>query len=124
MMDETFSRNLYLEHLEEASLLYEYRMSLSDYSEESDQDKEDTEERFEAHIDALVIGSDIAIDVCRQQISEGEYEALYPSICLFCRQHRMDLIQEVQGLMNALNKQDLIDIIYAAMKREKYYPKI
>ena len=50
-----FETELYQEHLEEASFLYEQRLTLFDDIEITWLDIEDFEERFEAHIDALVV---------------------------------------------------------------------
>jgi hypothetical protein len=51
-----FETELYQEHLEEVSFLYELRLTLFDDPEITWLDISDFEERFEAHIDALVVG--------------------------------------------------------------------
>ena len=56
-----FETELYQEHLEEASFLYEQRLTLFDDPEITWLDIEDFEERFEAHIDALVVGEELAL---------------------------------------------------------------
>ena len=63
-----FATSLYLEHIEEASALYEQRLSFFDDPEITWQDIEDFEDRFEPHIDGLVVGKDLALDVREQQV--------------------------------------------------------
>jgi hypothetical protein len=67
-----FSTGIYQEHLEEASFLYEQRLSLFDDPEIIWLDIEDFEERFEAHIDGLVVGEDLALLVCKTQEASGD----------------------------------------------------
>lgn len=57
---KNFSISLYHEHLEEASFLYEQRLSLLD----------DPEDRFEPHIDRLVAGEELALKVCQKRASK------------------------------------------------------
>jgi len=63
-----FSTGIYQEHLEEASFLYEQRLSLFDDPEITWLDIED----FEAHIDGLVVGEDLALLVCKTQEASGD----------------------------------------------------
>ncbi|MBW2742277.1 MAG: hypothetical protein JRE64_26360, partial [Deltaproteobacteria bacterium] len=62
-----FETKLYQEHLEEASFLYEQRLTLFDDPEITWLDIADFEERFEAHIDALVVGEEPALNICKTQ---------------------------------------------------------
>ena len=62
-----FHTELYQEFLEEASFLYEQRLVLLDDPEITWKDIGEFEKRFEAQIDALVVGEDLALDVCRTQ---------------------------------------------------------
>lgn len=100
---DKFKLDLYLEHLEEASFLYEQRLSLLDDPEITWLDIEDFEERFEAHIDGLVVGEELALEVCRQQALEGDFGELHAAIRVFCRQKQNDLLTEI------LNKVDTDD---------------
>lgn len=91
-----FRIGLYLEHLEEASFLYEQRRDvLLDDPDLAWTDLADFEERLEAHLDALVLGGGLALAVCRQQTAEGDAGELYAAVCIFCRQQRKDLMDEV-----------------------------
>lgn len=98
-----FAAELYAEHLEEASFLYEQRGTLFHDPEISWLDIGDFEDRFETHVDALVEGGAAALYVCQQQLMEGDAGELHAAMRVFCRQKRLDLIR------NALDKLDLED---------------
>ncbi len=89
-----FNIELYEEHLEEASFLYEQRLSLLDDPEITWKDLTEFEDRFEAHIDALVVGEDLALEVCRTQAQEGDFGELHAAVRVFCRQNKGDLVAE------------------------------
>ena len=93
--DRGFRIGLYLEHLEEASFLYEQRLSLLDDPELAWTDLHDFEERFEAHVDALVLGDELALEVCVQQAEEGDFGELHTAVRVFCRHERMELLSAV-----------------------------
>jgi uncharacterized protein (TIGR02270 family) len=96
-----FYIELYQEHLEEASFLYEQRLTLFDDPEVTWLDIEDFEERLEAHIDALVVGEELALEICKQQAREGDFSELHVAVCVFCRQDRKDLVLEVLEKLDA-----------------------
>jgi hypothetical protein len=85
---------LYQEHLEEASFLYEQGLALLDDPEITWKDIGEFEERFEAHIDALVVGEDLALKVCRTQAREGDFGELHAAVRVFCRQNKGDYVAE------------------------------
>ena len=89
-----FETELYQEHLEEASFLYEQRLTLFDDPEITWLDIADFEERFEAHIDGLVVGEEPALNVCKTQAMEGDFGELHAAVRVFCRQNRLDFVQE------------------------------
>lgn len=89
-----FAVGICQEHLSEAYFLYEQRLRLLDDRELSWKDLGDFEERFEAHIDGLVVGEDLALEVCKQQASEGDFGELHAAMRVFCRQNRLDLVLE------------------------------
>lgn len=91
--------SLFFEHLEEASFLWEQWRSLLDDPEVTWLDIEDFEVRFEAHIDALVLGGAVAIAVCRQQAREGDAGELHAALRVFARLNRLELaIESLEGL--------------------------
>jgi len=90
-----FKKGLYLEHLDEASFLYTQRLALLKDSEIPWPDLDSFEQRLEAHLDALVIGGELALRQCMQQLVEnGEPGVLFAAVSVFCRQQLSDLLAE------------------------------
>jgi HEAT repeat protein len=96
-----FNIGLYLEHLDEASFLYAQRLRLLKDSEILWTELDGFESRLEAHIDALIVGGDLALQTCVEQLPAGEAGVLFAAVSVFCRHRRSDL------LALALNKLDL-----------------
>ena len=90
-----FNIGLFREHLEEASFLYEQRLTLLDDYEITWNEIYDFEERFEAHIDGLVVGEELALEVCKTQAREGDFGELHAAVRVFGRQNRKELILAV-----------------------------
>ncbi len=112
-----FNIELYEEHLEEASFLYEQRLAYLNDPELTWKDLGEFEERFEAHIDALVVGDDLALDVCKRRCSEGDFGELHAAVRVFCRQGRSDLAYAV--LQNAdAEDEDVAHAVINALKVE------
>lgn len=86
-----FLVELYEEFLEEASFLYEQRLTLFDNPEITWKSIGEFEDRFEPHIDGLVVGGDRALDVCIRRAQEGDSGELHAAMRVFCRQDRFDL---------------------------------
>ena len=114
------NQTLYPEHLEEASFLYEQRGTLFHDPEVGWRDIGDFEERFEAHIDALVVGGDDALRVCRMQAEKGDFGELHTAVRVFCRHKRLDLIQEVLEKLDTGDQQRVL-AVRNALKHE--WPK-
>ena len=88
-----FRVGLYLEHLEEAAALWEQRPADRANPELSWLDLGEEEGRLEAHLDALLLGGDLALAVCRQQALEADDPGqLHAALRIFCRQGRSDLV--------------------------------
>lgn len=87
-----FLIELYEEYLEEASFLYEQRRTLYKNPEVTWKKIGEFEERLEAHIDGLVVGDKLALDVCRRRAAEGDFGELFAAISVFCRQDQRDLV--------------------------------
>ncbi|HLU47760.1 MAG TPA: hypothetical protein VK116_06740, partial [Planctomycetota bacterium] len=49
----------------------------------------------EAHIDALVLGGELALDVARRRAEEGDAGEIYAAVRVFSRERRFDLLTEV-----------------------------
>jgi uncharacterized protein (TIGR02270 family) len=92
--DKGFLIGLYLEHLSETSFIYEQRLGLLNDPELTWKDLDDFEQRFEAHIDGLILGEDLALEICKQQAAEGDFGELHAAMRVFCRQNRLDLVLE------------------------------
>jgi len=90
-----FLRQLYEEHLEEASFLYEQRQRLLTDPELTWLEVAEFEERLEAHLDALVIGGDVAAEVCRNRAAQGDAGALFAAACTFCRRLQAPMLANV-----------------------------
>src|ERR1700685_1058565 len=91
----TFLIELYEEYLEEASFLYEQRLSLLQNPEISWKKIGEFEERFEAHIDGLVVGGDLGIEVCKRRAEDGDFGELHAALRVFCRQNRKELVYAI-----------------------------
>ena len=92
---EAFKRELYAEHLEEASALYLLRTSLLAEPFRAWRSLFDFEARLEAHVDALVIGSGLALDVCRTHMTEGDAGELFAAVSVACRTEQSSLFAEM-----------------------------
>jgi len=114
---KNFLIELYREYLEEASFLYEQRLTLFDDPEVTWEDIHDFEERFEPHIDGLVVGEKLALKICKTQASEGDFGELHAAVRVFCRQNRKDLVLRV---LEELDTEDAesIQAVSDALKHE------
>jgi hypothetical protein len=86
---------MYREHLEDASFLYEQRNALMSDGKTPWVRLQDFEERLEAQIDALVIGGELALEVCHRQAVDGDAGELYAAVSVFCRNNVPSLLAEV-----------------------------
>lgn len=87
-----FNIGLYEEHLEEASFLHGQRAALLASDELPWRGLAPFEDRLEAHLDALVVGGDLALEVCRRRCTEGDAGEAFAAISVFCRHLRPDLV--------------------------------
>ena len=111
-----FRIELYQEYLEEASFLYEQRRGLLDNPEITWKKIGEFEDRLEAHIDGLVVGDKLALEVCTRHAAEGDFGELYAAVCVFCRQGCRDL---VLGVFDRLDPGD-VDSASAVADALKY----
>jgi uncharacterized protein (TIGR02270 family) len=89
---KAFLIELYEEYLEEASFLYAQRRTLFSNPEITWKKIGEFEERLEAHIDGLVVGEKLAIEVSARHAEEGDFGELYAATCVFCRQNERDRV--------------------------------
>lgn len=112
-----FSIDLYREHLEEASFLYDQRGVLLKDPELTWPDLGDFEDRFARHIEALAEGGETALQVCRQQAVEGDGGELHAAVRVFCRCRRLDLIREIFENMDVTDN-DRVTAVANGLKHE------
>ncbi len=73
------------EHLEEASALYEQCAALRGDPEIPWVRLRDFEDRLDAHLEALVAGGAVALDLCRIRAQAGDPGELFAAASVFCR---------------------------------------
>jgi len=94
-----FRIGLYREHLDEASFLYGHCRALRRDPQIPWPALAGFEERLEAHLDALVVGEDLALAVANTQALDGDAGELFAALSVFCRQRLPHLLSGVlQGL--------------------------
>jgi uncharacterized protein (TIGR02270 family) len=112
-----FHIELYEEHLSEASFLYEQHLAYLHDAELTWVDLDTWEERLEAHLDALVVGADLALEVCKQHCAAGDFGELHAAMRVFCRQDRSDLAYAVlQNIDTA--EEPVVQAVIDALKAE------
>jgi uncharacterized protein (TIGR02270 family) len=89
---KAFLIELYEEYLEEASFLYAQRRTLFSNPEITWKKIGEFEERLEAHVDGLVVGDQLALEVCVRHAEEGDFGELYAATCVFCRRNERDRV--------------------------------
>ena len=83
---DTFNRQLYEEHLEEASFLYEQRVNGLDDLELTWLDLAAYESRRDAHLAGLICGGPHALAICRDAGLAGDPGELFCAVYVHCRQ--------------------------------------
>jgi uncharacterized protein (TIGR02270 family) len=87
-----FLVELYEEFLQEASFLYEQRLRLLEDPQICWNKVGEFEERFVAYIDGLVVGEDLAVEVCKKQAQKGDFGELHAAVRVFCRQGQKNVL--------------------------------
>ena len=98
-----FRIRLYEEHLEEASFLYEQRRALLEDEAISWMSLAAFELRLEAHLDALLLGGDLASELCREHASGGDSGELFAVTSVICRQ---TLASRLAEILEAVDEQE------------------
>lgn len=107
-----FVRDLYVEHLEEASFFYNQRNYLLEHIEFEANDIAWNEQRCDRHLDALVAGGDLTLMMCKERAASGEAGELYAAMRVFCRANRPDVVKD------ALDELDVTDAELIAAARD------
>lgn len=90
-----FRIGLYEEHLEEAAFLYSQCGTLAQRPDLAWTRLGDFEERLEAHLDALMVGGELALEVCQRRAQEGDEGELFAAVAVFCRHAEAPLLATV-----------------------------
>jgi uncharacterized protein (TIGR02270 family) len=114
-----FHLSLYLEHLEEASFLYQQRIALLRDPGFPWLRLRNFEARLEAHLDALIIGSGLAQEACAARMQDGDAGELFAIVTLCCRQRDVSKFGE---LLRTLDFQDLQKVRAATDALKLYMP--
>jgi uncharacterized protein (TIGR02270 family) len=112
-----FNIELYLEHLDESSFLYQQRLAYLHDPEVNWPDLANCEDRFEAHIDALVVGEELALEVCRRRAAEGDAGEKHAALRVFCRQDRKDDAFAMLETLDSSDK-DVVRAVSQALRSE------
>ncbi len=99
----SFYQELFEEHYDEISFLYETRHTLLVDESVNWLDFADDESRLDAHLDALQIGGAPAMNWLLELCQEGDEIAIYITCCLYCRNG------DLQGLFGHFAQLDLQD---------------
>ncbi|CAM2067008.1 hypothetical protein SCOR_16645 [Sulfidibacter corallicola] len=90
---QAFKIELFEELLEDASFLYEHRLSMTHDPELSWLELEDFENRLEPLLEGLYVGGDLALKVCAEQALMGDYGELHAAVRIMVRHNRWDLFE-------------------------------
>ena len=90
----SFRESLYEEHLEEASFIFAQGQALRARPGFEWTALAELEARLEAHLDALVVGADLALTVCSARAESGDAGELFAAIVVFCRQRQAPLVAD------------------------------
>lgn len=99
-----FLVELYEDHIDEASAFFEQRIASIAVDVHEWMSAADDEERLEAHIDALVVGGEKALEIAKEAALEGEPGPIYVLVNLYCRYQQLDT------LLDFLNNVDLAEV--------------
>lgn len=113
---KAFTRGLHEEHLQEISLLFEQQLAVRLKPDFAWPDAADIEARIEAHLDALLIGGEPALEVCRHVAREGDFGELFGATVVFCRQHQAPLLAEVLRQMDFKDTKKQLALVMAMRK--------
>ena len=93
----SFAAQLYEEHIDEAALLYLQRATLLGDSFATGWRRVGSlEQRLEAHVDALMVGGDLALQTCvERRATEEDAGELYVAARLFAQQRQWDAVRKL-----------------------------
>jgi hypothetical protein len=95
MNSEQLKESLIVEHIEEVSVLFDQKRWFLRSGASGWTRIERYDDRMEWHIDAIVLGGNGAIDICRAKSMKGDAGDLHASLRALCRVGRNDLVREI-----------------------------
>ena len=97
---KAFLIELYREYLSDASFLYDQRHALLADPEISWRDIASFDERLEACLDGLVVGGELAIEVCKDCVENGDAGETYAAVRVVCRQGLRETVLAIVGKLS------------------------
>ena len=111
-----FLAAMYREHIEEASFLYEQRLALREDDETSWVALQEGEDRNAAHLDALVIGGDMALHVANELANDiDEVGLVYALSALFAHQQQSAMWKEMVASLDLADSEMMVAFIDATV---------
>jgi uncharacterized protein (TIGR02270 family) len=105
--ERSFRIRLYEEHLEEASFLHSQRQGQLTDPEIPWSDLAEVEDRIEPHIDGLVLGGEVALEVLRARDLSKDIGELHAGTSVLCRLRERELVFD---LLESLDPSDAASI--------------
>ena len=113
----SFRHALHEEHFDEISFLYEHRCTALIDVDYGLSDLARLDERIEAHLDALLLGEEVAIGIAQENISTDDAGTLYAVTRLCCRSDKPDLVLDCLGTLD-WNEHHLVSAMAAALQSD------
>ncbi|MEQ1850437.1 MAG: hypothetical protein ABMA01_02480 [Chthoniobacteraceae bacterium] len=102
---------LYREYLSDASFLYDQRQALLADPEVAWSDVDSFDERLEACLDGLVVGGELAIEVCKDRLETGDPGEAFAAIRVICRQGLRETVLAIAGKLTVDELERLSGIV-------------
>ncbi len=121
---QSFNVGMYREHLEDASFLYDQRNALMSDGITSWVRLHDFEERMEAHIDALIVGGELALKTCGTCVVEADAGELFAVVSVFSRCRNSAAMADVWSSLDFADRSKLRAVTDALSLElpEEWYP--
>lgn len=109
------------EHLDEAGFLYSQRQYLIKKSAWKGSHAFDI--RLEAHLEALSLEGDLAVEACKQLIASKIPGDFYMAARIFCRNRRSDLMGKILEAVTAGNDENLKTVCNGLVEEALFHPQ-
>jgi hypothetical protein len=98
--------SIHAEHLEEAALLHEHRRLWLEDPSLTLHDLAELEERLEAHLDGLVVGTPQTLALCERAVAEGDGAELHVGVRIACRCDRIGILEVLAERLGELDEDE------------------